>query len=196
MGLLPKDKDGNLIFKNVDFVNTWKALENCVSQGLVRSIGISNFNSQQINRLMKHCTIKPVTNQVGYKCSHSLHITKHVEFRYSLYILTSAVGFLNSDWSSRLLEPKEVDWTLPAARYDCHVLRAAGSSGISKRRLRTRSHSGSQSYWTKWKVRKNPSADSSPLLGMYILESISFEILIRNQSATKRLNIQYLSAKL
>lgn len=64
MGLIPKDKDGNLIFKNVDFVNTWKALENCVSQGLVRSIGISNFNSQQINRLMKHCTIKPVTNQV------------------------------------------------------------------------------------------------------------------------------------
>ncbi|XP_046464656.1 1,5-anhydro-D-fructose reductase-like [Daphnia pulex] len=64
MGLIPKDKDGNVIFKNVDFVNTWKAMENCVSQGLVRSIGISNFNSQQINRLMKHCTIKPVTNQI------------------------------------------------------------------------------------------------------------------------------------
>ena len=64
MGLMPKDKDGNLIFKNVDFVDTWKAMENCVRQGLVRSIGISNFNSQQINRLMKHCTIKPVTNQV------------------------------------------------------------------------------------------------------------------------------------
>lgn len=34
------------------------------------------------------------------------------------------------------------------------------------------------------------------LVRMYILESISFEILIRNQPATKRLNIQYLSAKL
>ena len=69
MGLIPKDKDGKIIFKNVDFVETWKAMEDCVRQGLVRSIGISNFNSQQISRLMKHCTIKPVTNQV-----HVFHI--------------------------------------------------------------------------------------------------------------------------
>lgn len=40
-------------------------MEACVSQGLVRSIGVSNFNSQQLRRLMDHCTIRPVTNQVN-----------------------------------------------------------------------------------------------------------------------------------
>lgn len=64
MGLVPKGEDGTILFKTVDFVDTWKAMEACVRQGLVRSIGISNFNSQQISRLMSHCSIKPVTNQV------------------------------------------------------------------------------------------------------------------------------------
>ena len=64
MGLMPKGDDGLILCKNVDFVDTWRAMEACVRIGLVRSIGISNFNSQQISRLMKSCTIKPVTNQV------------------------------------------------------------------------------------------------------------------------------------
>lgn len=39
-------------------------MEACVTKGLVRSIGVSNFNSEQIIRLMEVCAIKPVTNQV------------------------------------------------------------------------------------------------------------------------------------
>lgn len=39
-------------------------MEDCVQQGLVKSIGISNFNSKQIARLLEHCKIKPATNQV------------------------------------------------------------------------------------------------------------------------------------
>lgn len=62
--LIPLDENGILKCKNVDYIHTWKAMEACVSQGLVRSIGVSNFNSQQLRRLMDHCTIRPVTNQV------------------------------------------------------------------------------------------------------------------------------------
>lgn len=64
MGFIPKDDRGNVILKNVDYLDTWKAMEMCVNKGLVRSIGVSNFNSQQMKRLITHCTIKPVTNQV------------------------------------------------------------------------------------------------------------------------------------
>lgn len=39
-------------------------MEKLVESGLVRSIGVSNFNSEQIDRLLAHCKIKPVTNQV------------------------------------------------------------------------------------------------------------------------------------
>lgn len=63
-GFYPKDENGKIAASDVDFLDTWKVLEACVTKGLVRSIGISNFNSQQIARLMEACTIKPVTNQV------------------------------------------------------------------------------------------------------------------------------------
>lgn len=39
-------------------------MEKLVESGLVRSIGVSNFNSEQIERLLANCTIKPVTNQI------------------------------------------------------------------------------------------------------------------------------------
>jgi len=48
----------------VDYVDTWKAMEELVKCGKVKSIGVSNFNQFQLERLMKECTIKPVNNQV------------------------------------------------------------------------------------------------------------------------------------
>lgn len=52
-------------FSDVDYVDTWKAMEKLVDCGLIKSVGISNFNSQQIDRLLANCRIKPVTNQVS-----------------------------------------------------------------------------------------------------------------------------------
>ena len=39
-------------------------MEELVSLGWVRSLGLSNFNSIQMQRILDNCTIKPVTNQV------------------------------------------------------------------------------------------------------------------------------------
>lgn len=49
---------------DVDYVDTWKAMEKLVRSGRVRSIGLSNFNSRQTARILSIATIKPVTNQV------------------------------------------------------------------------------------------------------------------------------------
>jgi aldehyde reductase len=65
--LLPKDSSDNIIYSDVDYVDTWKAMEECVKQGLTKSIGISNFNSEQIQRILDIAAIKPVVNQV-YTC--------------------------------------------------------------------------------------------------------------------------------
>ncbi|KAL4714715.1 hypothetical protein ACJJTC_002574 [Scirpophaga incertulas] len=62
--LFPTDEAGNIQFSEVDYVDTWKAMEPLVAEGLVKSIGISNFNSQQVERLLQNTTVKPVTNQV------------------------------------------------------------------------------------------------------------------------------------
>lgn len=50
-----------------DYVETWKGMEECVRLGLAKSIGLSNFNSQQVERVLEAATIKPVMNQVFKK---------------------------------------------------------------------------------------------------------------------------------
>ncbi|EFN69298.1 Probable N(2),N(2)-dimethylguanosine tRNA methyltransferase [Camponotus floridanus] len=62
--LMPKDKNGKLIESDIDYLETWRGMEECVRQGLTRSIGISNFNSEQINRLLESAKIAPVNNQI------------------------------------------------------------------------------------------------------------------------------------
>ena len=43
---------------------TYLAMEKLVEEGLVRSIGVSNFNSEQITDILDRCMIKPAVNQV------------------------------------------------------------------------------------------------------------------------------------
>jgi len=62
--LVPVGEDGNVIEGGIDYLEGWQGLEDCVRAGLIKSIGISNFNSKQIDRLLGSATIKPVTNQV------------------------------------------------------------------------------------------------------------------------------------
>jgi len=62
--LVPTGPDGKVIDGKVDYLEAWLGLEDAVKAGLVKSIGISNFNSIQIERLLSKATIKPVTNQV------------------------------------------------------------------------------------------------------------------------------------
>lgn len=52
-------------FSDVDYVDTWKAMEKLVEKGLVRSIGLSNFNAEQTERVLKICKIRPVVNEVS-----------------------------------------------------------------------------------------------------------------------------------
>jgi aldehyde reductase len=61
---LPNDSSGKVIYSDADYVDTWKQMEECVKLGLTKSIGLSNFNSEQIQRVLDIATIKPVVNQV------------------------------------------------------------------------------------------------------------------------------------
>ncbi|KAJ6646473.1 Aldo-keto reductase family 1 member B10 [Pseudolycoriella hygida] len=83
--------DGNgvaIVNDDIDILDTYKAMERLVDQGLVRSIGLSNFNSEQITHILNGCKIKPVINQVEF--SPSLNQRKLIEFCKERGIAVSA----------------------------------------------------------------------------------------------------------
>ena len=60
----PCDERGNLLYDDVDPMTTWKAMEKLVLKGLVRSIGVANFNLRQLRYLYKNSQIIPSVIQV------------------------------------------------------------------------------------------------------------------------------------
>ncbi|NRQ51395.1 aldo/keto reductase [Aeromicrobium stalagmiti] len=49
---------------DVDFVETWKALEEIYASGRARSIGVSNFQPKHVRRLVQETDVVPAVNQV------------------------------------------------------------------------------------------------------------------------------------
>jgi len=62
--LFPKTPDGKIKYSDDDYLDTWRALEDSVAAGKVRTIGLSNFNSEQIDRIWKVAKIKPAVLQI------------------------------------------------------------------------------------------------------------------------------------
>ncbi|XP_069822435.1 aldo-keto reductase family 1 member C1-like [Dendropsophus ebraccatus] len=89
--IVPKDENGQIIFHDTDLRDTWEALEKCKDAGLVKSIGVSNFNRRQIEYILNKPGLKykPVCNQV--ECHIYLNQRKLLEFCKSQGIIL--VGF-------------------------------------------------------------------------------------------------------
>ncbi|XP_044137410.1 prostaglandin F synthase 1-like [Bufo gargarizans] len=92
----PIDESGKLIYHNTDIRDTWKAMQDCKEAGLVKSIGVSNFNHKQLELIlnMPGLRYKPVCNQV--ECHLYLNQSKLLEFCKSHNILLEAYGVLGS----------------------------------------------------------------------------------------------------
>ena len=56
--MLPKDSEDNFYHCSSSYIETWKEMEIAVDLGLVRSIGVSNFNISQISQILNTCRIK------------------------------------------------------------------------------------------------------------------------------------------
>ncbi|XP_006887214.1 PREDICTED: 3-oxo-5-beta-steroid 4-dehydrogenase isoform X1 [Elephantulus edwardii] len=62
----PKDENGQWLYHKTDLCATWEALEACKDAGLVKSLGVSNFNRRQLELILNKPGLKykPVINQV------------------------------------------------------------------------------------------------------------------------------------
>ncbi len=60
-----RNADGSIRYAHIPLADTWAAMEALVDAGLVRSIGVSNFNAKQLRSVCEGARIKPACNQVG-----------------------------------------------------------------------------------------------------------------------------------
>lgn len=67
----PKDNEGNAILDlQTNLESLYSAMEEQVESGLTKAIGLSNFNSEQIKRIIKVCHIQPAVLQVEVHVYH------------------------------------------------------------------------------------------------------------------------------
>ncbi|CAL8075177.1 unnamed protein product [Calicophoron daubneyi] len=93
--LLPQVPGGDTCrLDDTSLMDTWRAMEKLVDEGLVRSIGVSNFNHCQIDSVLKICRIKPVCLQVEIHANFPN--TKLVEYAQSKGLVVSAYSPLGS----------------------------------------------------------------------------------------------------
>lgn len=68
-------------YSDIDYLDTWRAMEEYVKLKKIRSIGLSNFNHKQILRVINNCTIKPAVLQASVKLlfSFQLELTNNIQ---------------------------------------------------------------------------------------------------------------------
>ncbi|XP_034837805.2 uncharacterized protein [Maniola hyperantus] len=119
---------GVLQYSSHDYLEAWFGVEGLISRGLARRGGLSNFNSQQVDRIVEKARIKPVINQVE---SHPyLTQLRLEEFCASRNIKLSCFGVLGSKGT-----PAELTSGLSPAIDDPLVQVMAAGLGVTPAQL-------------------------------------------------------------
>ena len=89
--------------KTEDRIKVWQALEESVTEGKVRMIGVSNFCKIHLEHILKNCKIKPVINQI--ECNPIYWDKETIDYSLKNNIVIEAYCPL-AEWSSKLVQNK------------------------------------------------------------------------------------------
>ncbi|XP_033756754.1 aldo-keto reductase family 1 member B1-like [Pecten maximus] len=122
VGMFPIAPDGRTDVVDIDYIETWTAMQDLVDQGLCRSIGLSNFNSKQIQRILDLGLKHPITcNQVEISPYNSNEkLLQFCKSKGIVVVAYSPLGSADRPWAKPddpvLLEEPEI--LKMAARYN------------------------------------------------------------------------------
>ena len=91
----PTDADGDPLEANVDLETTWGAMEALVERGWTRHLGVSNFERDDLERLLTVANVPPVINQIA--CHPYAPRTELVDFCQARDITVMAHSPLSTD---------------------------------------------------------------------------------------------------
>lgn len=89
--LMPK-KDGKMVTADIDYVDTYKAMEKLLETGKTKAIGVSNFSRTELERLLSRVSVVPAAIQMElhpwlqqkqfckFIRSKGIHITQYSPF--------------------------------------------------------------------------------------------------------------------
>lgn len=98
---------------DIDYIDTWKAMEKLLNTGKVRAIGISNFCLSEVKRLLENCSVVPQVHQMEMhpylKQDEFLEFHKNNKIHVTAY---SAFGNQNSSYlvneEPKILQHKDI----------------------------------------------------------------------------------------
>lgn len=69
-----------------DFVSTWKAMTELVADGLVRSVGVSNFQPEHLERIITETGVVPAVNQIEVHPSFNNDGAREASIRHGIAV--------------------------------------------------------------------------------------------------------------
>ncbi|EXJ59136.1 alcohol dehydrogenase (NADP+) [Cladophialophora yegresii CBS 114405] len=88
----PTDDQGKIALEEIDYVDTYKAMEKLIPTGKTKAIGISNFSLADLNRLLESTAVVPAVHQMElhpwlqqtwfheYHSAKGIHVTQYSPF--------------------------------------------------------------------------------------------------------------------